>query len=578
MPALPLMGSLTARAPYTLLATWPSSADPDSSSAFVEKRDKLAHSRSISLNGIGSGFAPEKNIRRRRLAGLLVATAGVAGLVVLLLNHLPAPPWRTGQGELQYTARHRIAVDFETTAVPEDWSCNPFKEPGRLEVDVRNKFKNIWRPFDEACPPSKLMEGVVNSVEAMKKAPRRGFHKQRGPRRSHDTSVRWQGDKDERGQFYPWLVNATIVLLGDSMERLHLSEFCDFVGGDLQHITPRHPASPPLYRKKLPTLLDADGNESEESKRRKEERRKNEDEWEFDRVKSWNITRPWVCDIKEYGATIVSSFHWGLEDLEDAFESEDFFHGPSTFLQRFFHKDLPLIEKLAEHFDRPSILQPTVIEVASGYWDLRQMTEEDFIQAGITRPYPTDDDRSFGPIGEEREARWRKHMVEVIKEIAKAFPGSQGVRDGPVISWRTMHHPKRNNYTPYSRVAPLDALARKTMHDLRVSSLATSPAFRSNSGSLVHSHLPPEALQEIERISRELGDADGTDYGFDERIRVDEVGKLLEGQENHFRDFLHPDALPGSYLWSDIILYEVKRAYYRIGRSTQELAAISVAS
>ncbi|BGP29360.1 hypothetical protein JCM10296v2_001099 [Rhodotorula toruloides] len=571
MPALPLTGSLTARAPYTLLATSLSAADADSSSAFVEKRDKLAHSRSLSLNGIGGESAPTKKIRRRRLAGLLVATAGVAGLFVLLLNHSPAAPWWTGQTELQYTARHRIAVDFETTDVPEEWNCNPFKEPGRLEVDVRNKFNNIWRPYDEACPPSQLMEGVVNSVEAMKKTSRRGFHKQRGPRRSHDTTVRWQGDKDERGQFYPWLVNATIVLLGDSMERLHLSEFCDFVGGDLHHITPRHPASPPIYRKKLPTLLNAYGEETEESKRRKEERRKKEDQWEFDRAKSWNITRPWVCDIKEYGATIVSSFHWGLEDLEDAFESEDFFHGPSTFLQRFFHKDLPLIKNLAAHFDRPSILLPTVIEVASGYWDLRQMTEEDFIKAGIPRPYPTDDDRSFGPIGEEREARWRKHIVEVIKEVAKAFPGTRGVRDGPVISWRTMHHPKRNNYTPYSRVASLDALARKTMHDLRVSSLATSPAFRSNSGSLVHSHLPPETLQEIERIGQELGDADGTDYGFDERLRVDEVGKLLEGQENHFRDFLHPDALPGSYLWSDITLYEVKRAYYRIGRSTQDL-------
>lgn len=231
MPALPLTGSLTARAPYTLLATSPSAAGADSSSAFVEK--KLAHSRSHSLNGIGGESASTKTLRRRRLGGLLVATAGVAGLLVLLLNHLPSTPWQTGQGELQYTARHRIAVDFETTDVPEEWSCNPFKEPGRLEVDVRNKvcfftlcihlahtdrkfpqFNNIWRPYDEACPPSRLMEGVVNSVEAMRKTSRRGFHKQRGPRRSHDTTVRWQGDKDERGQFYPWLVNATIVLLG----------------------------------------------------------------------------------------------------------------------------------------------------------------------------------------------------------------------------------------------------------------------------------------------------------------------------------------------------------------------------
>lgn len=55
------------------------------------------------------------------------------------------------------------------------------------------------------------------------------------------------------------------------------------------------------------------------------------------------------------------------------------------------------------------------------------------------------------------------------------------------------------------------------------------------------------------------------------------------------RDFLHPEVLPGSYIWADILLYEcvpvslplgtrrvlksltawhrIKRAYYRVGRS-----------
>jgi hypothetical protein len=46
------------------------------------------------------------------------------------------------------------------------------------------------------------------------------------------------------------------------------------------------------------------------------------------------------------------------------------------------------------------------------------------------------------------------------------------------------------------------------------------------------------------------------DFGFDERLRVNEIGPLLLGQENHFKDFLHPNPYPGSYLWSDIMLYE----------------------
>lgn len=41
-------------------------------------------------------------------------------------------------------------------------------------------------------------------------------------------------------------------------------------------------------------------------------------------------------------------------------------------------------------------------------------------------------------------------VSEALKTVAKTFPGRSGdVRDGPVISWRTLHHPKRNS-TPRS--------------------------------------------------------------------------------------------------------------------------------
>lgn len=98
------------------------------------------------------------------------------------------------------------------------------------------------------------------------------------------------------------------------------------------------------------------------------------------------------------------------------------------------------------------------------------------------------------------------------------------------------------DYTPYSRVTPLDALARKTMHELRVSSLATHPTFLS---SMLQSlpyyqharkYFSREALEQIRRTKEQEEDSlegDETDYGFDERLRVDEIGKLLEGQENH---------------------------------------------
>jgi hypothetical protein len=93
------------------------------------------------------------------------------------------------------------------------------------------------------------------------------------------------------------------------MERLHLSDFCDFVGGEATNINPNHTAAAPIYRKPMPTILGTDGKETEASVRAKEERIALEDSWEA-RTNSWFFTRPWVCDIKEYNATIINTFLW----------------------------------------------------------------------------------------------------------------------------------------------------------------------------------------------------------------------------------------------------------------------------
>lgn len=51
------------------------------------------------------------------------------------------------------------------------------------------------------------------------------------------------------------------------------------------------------------------------------------------------------------------------------------------------------------------------------------------------------------------------------------------------------------------------------------------------------------------------------DLGLDERLRMNVAGHLLRGQEHHFRDLLHPAALPGSYIWGDVMLYECVLAF-----------------
>ncbi|GAA5983907.1 hypothetical protein JCM5350_001787 [Sporobolomyces pararoseus] len=550
--------------------------DDDADSLYYEKkkqqqRKAARHSRSSSLAAIGLGGNSSHSSSRRscRRISYLTAVATLAGVGLIVVLGI-AQHSRSLAPEVQFDHRHRIAVDFETTEVPPDWTCNPFKEPGRLLTDDKDPFKNVWEPYDEDCKPSELMQGLIKSLENARKQHKPTFRMQRKLKKNrHERGLPTELDEDG-APFFPWLANATILLQGDSMERLHLADFCELVGGEATNINPNHTASAPIYRKPMPTILGSDGKETEASIRAKEDRIKLEDSWEA-RQNSWFFTRPWVCDIKEYNATIINTFLWGLEDMESVYSPEEFYHGPSTWLQRFNHVTLPMLSKLAAFYNRPQILSPSFIEISAGYWDLRAMTEEDFLEAGIPKPYPKDSEIPFGPIGRKREERWVKHVTEVMKEVAKTFPGEKGIRDGPIMSWRTLHQPKRNNYTPFTRAAALDSLARKTMHELRVSSLATHPTFLSSILKRVHdtadTYFPREAIAELKTAKE--GDTDETDYGFDERIRVNEIGRLLEGQQNHFRDFLHPSALPGSYVWGDILLYELKRAYYRVGRSHQ---------
>jgi hypothetical protein len=283
------------------------------------------------------------------------------------------------------------------------------------------------------------------------------------------------------------------------MERLHLNDFCDLVGGEATNINPMHVASPPPFHKSIQPVYDRDGSETPESKMARQERKRAESEWE-NREHSWYYTRPWVCDVKEYNFTLINTFTWvssartsspaerentrltgrsrqGMEDMEIVFQTEDFFHAPckelgnliltpgviaddnrltATWLERFHHIALPLLHNLATYLGRPHIANPTLIEIASGYWDLRGMTEQDFIAAGYSKPYPKDSDIAFGPIGRQRELKWVKNVQKVVKDVARTFSGPNGIRSGPPILWRTMHHVKRNSQWFQFSLTPIE--------------------------------------------------------------------------------------------------------------------------
>lgn len=172
-----------------------------------------------------------------------------------------------------------------------EWACNPFEQNGRLVVDGAD---TTWVPFDDRCPPSNLMKSLY-------RAPGDDTPLIPDPLKSPSTR-----------QFLPWFRNRTVVLHGDSIDRFHLKDFCEFVGGRLELVTPEHAASPALWKKP-----GADAH-----------RREQEDRWAARPREGWELTNPWVCDVPEYGTTLVNVFTWGLEGAEEFFEMERWYYPP----------------------------------------------------------------------------------------------------------------------------------------------------------------------------------------------------------------------------------------------------------
>lgn len=230
--------------------------------------------------------------RRRRVAAYLLLALGLATLVLAAYWH------RRPLAQALDEVLEDIYLDKQDNS--------PYKRMGELLVneiepvrrflsyisslgaDARGQDENVWRPFEGAPTPAHMRKlrqqlGVIPSGETP--VERRLLRRSHRHRRRVEDSL-------------SWLTDATVLLVGDSIERLHAADFCDFVGGKLELITPLHVASPPTYRKPVEGTPDEIQG-----------RRALEDSWEA-RGSHWHITRPYVCTVPRYNATLITTFTW----------------------------------------------------------------------------------------------------------------------------------------------------------------------------------------------------------------------------------------------------------------------------
>lgn len=219
------------------------------------------------------------------------------------------------------TSAIKDAAGFSSTFGPE-WDCNPFNSIGRLWVDKTLPTENKWEPFDPKCHTSSYLNKLYRV---------NGDYTPLIPGGARDDGLTGtKADHESTREYLPWLVNRTILIHGDSIDRFHVKDFCSFLQGHLFLVSPDHPASPVPFRQPHVAILGADGEETPASVERFKEREAQERLWESRPRDGVELTSPWVCDIEEYGATFIQVFTWGFQGAEHFFGSERWYHAPGS--------------------------------------------------------------------------------------------------------------------------------------------------------------------------------------------------------------------------------------------------------
>jgi len=215
--------------------------------------------------------------------------------------------------------------------------CDPFAEPGFLYWDQQEGSDARWIPFAEECEPAPDWVSLIAQ---------------------RDT---------ERMSF---LVNKTILILGDSVDRNGLHQMAEMLG------LPRYPVPYRDWseRGNIPWGWDARGI-------------------------------PWVVEIPWFNTIFTNGFFYGLDD-EDNLRFQPDWHPPGLAEDRIDE----LFKVHTDQLPRP----PSFISLHSGLWDLAFFGRQD---------------RSNGlsaemPLAPERVEWWQRRYRHLVKHIKRTWPNT----------------------------------------------------------------------------------------------------------------------------------------------------------
>ncbi|GAA5939395.1 uncharacterized protein JCM15063_004510 [Sporobolomyces koalae] len=388
-------------------------------------------------------------------------------------------------------------------------SCEPYSAFGTLQVDPHDADRNRWVPFDRTCQPPNFLAKL------------RDFALHDSPR--VDPSA------------FSWLHNKTALLIGDSISREHVENFCQLMGEESEVVRPNHrwAAGPSPMRAPVKASHSIERPQRLNSRGYRVVR---------------DASRPRICYIPKLDFLLVSVFHFGL-DQEDYWRESRMpqYSSPGMFEHRLVDQITPLINHIRADGRRSA---PDYVEITSGTWDLARWAEQD-----VLAQKPTEQ-----ALSQDRLTWYRFRVGQMMDKVRTAFP------DAKAKVWRTLHYPtdqvaefdyfmdkinpRTTNGSRGATEPPSFSHNRIHQLDQAVRSLVL-PSASSAASSAVSTHSPSGLTDDLE-----------SDVPHPE-FRLNEWGTILKGHEAHQKDRLHGDPLPGGYLWGDIMLHELYQGVQR---------------
>ncbi|GAA6050303.1 hypothetical protein JCM3770_002953 [Rhodotorula araucariae] len=426
-----------------------------------------------------------------------LALTGVTLSFVVLLSYLVPP-----------TSSYQPATILSRVRSSAKPTCDPYSLAGTLQINEDDVDRSQWSPFDPTCQPPNFLAKLRDYT----------LH-------HHHASSEYAVASD-----FTWLQNKTALLIGDSVSRELVENFCILLGEESEVIRPGH-----HWAAHSPIRAPAKAQHSVDRPKRLKQRG-------FRVVR--DASRPRICYIPKLDFLLVSVFHFGV-DQEDYWRDSRMpqYAAPGLLDHRLTDEILPLIGQIRADGRRTA---PDYVEVSSGMWDLARWAEQD-IAAGRN---PTE------PLSKERLTWYRFRAGQVMDRVRAAFPHAKA------RVWRGMHYPtdqlaeydyfmdKINPRTEMSTNAsePI-RFAHNRIHQLDTvirGLVLPSPAASSSSPAV-------GSAADDAAAAAEKSDVPHPEY------RLNEFGALIKGHEAHARDRLHGAPTAAHVLYSDIMLYEMWR-------------------